>query len=275
MKKIVLFLLLVFSVALYSEITIEHTEPYVAYRNSALKLEISLVGNRQEVVEFKLYYRERGEVAYNTIDIDIDSGQVGEYDITIPVSQFAQGLEYYLEVELQEGQLITYPAKQPTLNPIMVQVIDEETESNFIVLNDLDDIEEGVDFSLSISLYNIQDQIDLKTVKFYKNGRDVTKDLIITPTLLVYNVKKISDSFSFQVKAKNIDGEELVSKEQTVTVKKKMFTYELPYNIRGNVIYKGNTNSISYDNDDNQTSESSTNTHSTTVNVSGHNRYLE
>lgn len=273
MKKIVIFLLLVFSVALYSEITIEHSEPYIAYRNSDLKLEISLVGNRQQVVEFKVYYRERGEVAYNIIDIDADSGQIGEYEITIPVSQYAQGLEYYMEVETGDGQLITYPAEQPTLNPIMVQVIDEDIETNFVILNDLEDIEEGVDFSLSISLFNIRDEIDLNTVKFSRNGKDVTKDLIITPTLLVYNVKKISDSFNFQVQAKKLDGEEIVSRMQTVSVKKKMFTYELPYNIRGNINYRGNTNSISYDNDNNQSTENSTNTHSTSVNVSGHNRF--
>ncbi len=273
MRKMILLLLFVLSVALYSEMIIEHNQPYVAYKDSVLNLDIFIDGNWQELVEFFVYYRERGEVAYNSIEVDLQSGVNGEYKVPIAISQFARGLEYYIEVKTLEDDKITYPSQQATLNPILVQVIEEKKSSDLVILSDLQDVELGSDFSLSVSIFTIKDEIDFDSINFYINGRNQTKKLLITPTLLVYNQKDIEESFNFQITAKKINGQMIDTGLQRVSVKQKMFTYQLPYNLRGSVNYKGNTNSFSYDDTANSSSESSSNTHSAILLASGHNRY--
>jgi len=273
MKKIILFILLTLSVALYSEITIEHNEPYLGYKGTNLNLDITIDGNWQEVIELLVYYRERGSVAFNSINVEVQSAQNGDYRVVIPISETAKGLEYYIEVKTKLEEVFTYPQNQPNLNPIMVQIIDKVISNDFVILNELTDIEDGSDLSLSISLFNIRDELDYNSITFYKDGRNVTKEVIITPTLLVYNVNKIRRSFNFQITAKTLSGELLDSGVQKVNVKQKMFTYDLPYNIRGNVNYKGNTNKISDDN--NESSERATNTHSTIINASGNYKFVK
>ena len=273
MKKIILFVLLVVCVALYSEITIDHTEPYVGYKDSNLKLEITIEGNWQDVTELMIYYRERGEVAYNSISVAPQTSQNGDFNVSIPVSKFARGLEYYIEVSTEDAEVVTYPESQPNLNPVIVQIIENALNTDFVILNELKDIEVGSTFSLSVSLFNVQDKIDYTSIKFYKDGDEVTKDLIITPTLLVYNIEKIDKNFSFQITAQSLTGEKMDSGEHSVELKFKMFTYELPYNLRGSVNYKGNTNKFSYDDSAFQGSEQSTNSHSAILNISGNNRY--
>ncbi|MBI9032151.1 hypothetical protein JEZ13_09155 [bacterium] len=273
MKKIILFILLTLSIALYSEITIDHNEPFLGYKESTLSLDINLDGTWQDAFELVIYYRERGEVAFESINVDLQSGQNGEFRVFLPISELARGLEYFIELKTKNNEILTYPADQPSLNPIMVQIIERVISNDFVILNDLTDVEEGEDFSLSVSLFNLKDKVDLNTIELFIDGRNVTRDVIITPTLLVYNVKRIRKSFTFQIRATTISGEVLDSGEQSVRVKQKMFTYELPYNIRGSANYKGNSNKISYDNTDNQSSEESTNTHSTIFSLSGHNKY--
>lgn len=273
MRKIILFVLLVLSLSLYSEITIEHIEPYVGYKNSELNLDITIEGNWQDVVELIVYYRERGEVAYNLLSVDLQSSQNGDFEATVPVSEFSRGFEYYIEATTTDDQVVTYPATQPNLSPIIVQIIENVMSTDFVILNDLKGIEAGSELSLSVSLYNIQNNIDYSTIKFYKDGKDVTRDVIITPTLLVYNIDKLKKSFNFQITAKTNSGEILDSGEQFAQVKVKMFTHELPFNLRGSANYKGNTNTYSYDDSDYQGSERSTNTHSAILSVSGNNRY--
>lgn len=273
MKKIIFFLLYVLSIALYSEIIIEHNQPYVAYKDSILTLDIFLEGNWQEVTDFIVYYRERGEVAYEIVTVDPQSGRNGDYQVPISISQYARGLEYYIEVKTIDNQVVTYPSQQATLSPILVQVIREEIVSDFVVLNDLEDVEQDSDFSLSVSLFSLKDEIDYDSINLYINGKDQTKNLIVTPTLLVYKVEDIKESFNFRITGKKLSGQSLDSGLLKVSVKQKMFTYELPYNLRGNVNYKGNTNSFSYEDSNDRSSESSSNNHSAIFTVSGHNSY--
>lgn len=273
MKRIILFALLVFSAALYSEIKIEHTEPFIGYKNSNLYLDFTVEGDWQEILEMIVYYRERGEVVFSNLSIDILTGSNGDYQAIIPVSEFSRGLEYYLEVKTKLDETITYPENQPTLNPIMVQIIENVIDNDFVVLNDLTDLEEGADFSLSVSLFNLQDKLDYESIKFFKDGKDATKEAIITPTLLVYSVSKLKKSFSFRITGLTVTGEKLDSGELTVNVKQKMFAYKLPFNVRGNVNFKGNTTSITYDDVDNVINQRPTDTYSSIFNVSGNNRY--
>lgn len=272
MKKLIILFLLVFNALLYSEIVIEHNPPYVAYRNSDMDLNISIEGERQRVTSLDIFYRERGEVAFKNQSLPIEYNDNGEYIALIPVSQYARGLEYYIEVRTNDDELITYPSEQATLNPVLVQIIDREISNDFVILNDMREFEEGADLSLSISIFNIRGEIDYKTIKFFVNGRNQTKKLLITPTLLVYNIKNVAESFEYRIIANKFDGTRLDSGLQAISVKKKMFTYELPYNLRGNVNYKGNTNSYDYDSANN-TSEASTNTHSAILSINGNNSY--
>ena len=103
-----------------------------------------------------------------------------------------------VEVKTKNDETITYPENQPNLNPIMVQIIENELSNDFIILNDLTGIEDGSDFSLSVSLFNLRDKVDYKSIKLFKDGRDVTKKAIITPTLLVYSINKIRKSYKIK-----------------------------------------------------------------------------
>lgn len=274
MKRIVLFTLLLLSVALYSEISIDHTQPYLGYKASNLTLDITVDGDWQEVLEVVINYRERGEVAFSALTVMVEAGNNGDFKAVVPISETSRGLEYYIEVTTKAGVILTHPENQPTMLPIMVQIIENKVNDQFVVLNDLKDIKEGSNFSLSVSLFNLKDELDYETIKFFKNGKDITKDVIITPTLLVYSIDKIRKSFEFNITAKTLTGDDLDSGKITVKVKQNVFDYELPFNLRGNVNYKGNTNNISYEDSANQNGERSTNTHSTIFNLSGHNEYL-
>lgn len=275
MRRItVIFLLLLLSMTVYSEIVIEHSEPYIGYKGIDLKLDISITRGMSELQELNVYYRERGEVAFNVIAVDGQSGVNGDFVIYMPISKHARGLEYYLEALAVNGAKYTYPLDMQTLKPISVSIIEPVVENDFVVLNELDKIEEGSDFSLSISLYNIKDNLDYSTIKAYRDKRDVTKELLITPSLLVYSVNKINKDFNFKITANTLNGKPLESEDLRIKVKKKIYNYELPLNIRGNVNYKGSTTNISYDDETQSNSESSTNSHSTIVSVSGNYEFL-
>lgn len=274
MRIAAILLLLVLSMTLYSAIVIEHSEPFVGYRGNDLKLDISLTGSLHELKEMNIYYRERGDVAFTVITLDSQAGVNGDFIVNLPISKQSRGLEYYIEVVTINEVKYTYPQENQTLKPISVQVIKQAFDSEFVVLSDLDNIEAGNNFSLSISLYNLKDKIDLTTIKAYRNRREITKEVIVTPSLLVYNVEKINHNFSFQVTAQTLSGELIESEEFQIRVKRKMFTYEIPYNIRGNVNYRGNTNNISYDDKTAGNSERATNSHSTVINASGDYKFL-
>ncbi len=270
MKKLILLIVILTGLGtIYSQITITHTPVYTTFRNQNLPIHITLDGDVNDVNEVRLFYRERGDIAYNIQIMEDSQLDNSVYDAFIPVSLEAKGLEYYIEAELLDETTYSYPVTQPTLTPVLVQVIDEVISNNFVLLSDMDAIHEGEDFSLSVSIYNIAETIDLSSITVMEGCNDVTSQTIITQNLIVYQAIDLNESTTFQIFALDKEGNEILSPIWDLTVKKRTFTYSLPMNIRGDVTLKSNMNNISYDNDNYQTSESSQNNFNTRFNIRG------
>ena len=266
MKKIIIitFLLLV-NMFLLADIVLNHTAPFVGYKESLFEFELNVDGDYELIQEVKVMYRERGEVAYSILELNRSQDDLFSYTEQVTLSNKAKGLEYYFEVVTIDEIVLTYPENQPTLNPILVQIINKEIDKNFILLTEDLVVEEGETFNLSVSIYPIAEKLDIRTIKVLNGNVDVTLDAIISNTLIVYTVDDMKKSTSLQITGKDKNGNDIHSDVWNITVKKRLFSYNLPLNMRGNVNFKSNLNDVSV-RESSQT-ESSRNSATTQLNL--------
>ncbi len=192
-------------------------EPLVIY---------AMVNSDQEVYNIRLLYRLEGETGF----IELPLNQYGDvWRTQIPRSNLsATELEYFLAADLDNGEIITYPAQDPENNPVSVRlqtvgtvdlrpgimaaapkVAGTGAGEILIFSPDPESTVPAGDVYIAASLYNVP-AVDVATIKLRIDGRDVSKQADISADLVAYSPLNLTPGRHFvQVSAKNQAGQSI------------------------------------------------------------------
>jgi hypothetical protein len=214
-KFIALACLLTVSVnieAIAQSTKIMHTTIQVADEGKPIDFEMLLENPPTDVEEANLFYREKGEDVFDRIEM-IDAG--GKYVARIAGKEVnPNGLEYYMSVNLDDGQEITFPEVEPKSIPIEIAVKpNEDSPSSLETIILSPEKNETIlkeDLLIAVSLFNGEGLLDLNSVILLLDGMDITSQANITVDLISYVPYQIrSGEHIVELRMNDIEGNEL------------------------------------------------------------------
>jgi len=106
-----------------SKIQIRHQQPTMVERGTPFELSFDVPGiNPNNVQEAYIFYRSNDEIAYSQKKATLVSTDV-KAQLEVNDKQ-ATSLAYYLMIELNNGDKVTYPRKNAAGNPVRVEVVE-------------------------------------------------------------------------------------------------------------------------------------------------------
>lgn len=162
---------------------IRHQSPVAFERSESNRVEFDATGfNQVDILQASLFYRYDGDFSYQQQEIDFQNGRFSLLlDIT---DRSASSIEYYLEVELSSGEILTYPENTPSENPVQVEIVDTVKEA----LPELEEVEFTIlsprqgnglreeDVVVAIALFYDPTILPEGEFKLLFDGTDVTAD---------------------------------------------------------------------------------------------------
>lgn len=107
-----------------TKLQIRHQEPTMIERGTPVELSFAVPGiNPNDIQDAYLFYRPNDEIAYQQKQAALVSSDI-KAKLTVSDKQ-ATSLEYYLQIQLNNGKKITYPGGDAASNPIRVEVVDK------------------------------------------------------------------------------------------------------------------------------------------------------
>jgi len=106
-----------------TKLQIRHQEPTMIERGAPVELSFAVPGiNPNDIQDAYIFYRPNDEIAYQQKQAALVSSDI-KAKLTVADKQ-ATSLEYYLQIQLNNGRKITYPSNDAVSNPIRVEVVD-------------------------------------------------------------------------------------------------------------------------------------------------------
>ena len=247
MKTLLIITILVTSLFL-SALEVNHDLPASLMSGDVPEIKLDVREGFETTDSVTLYYKETGNMNFSEILMEKGTETDPVFSISLEeVANYKTGLAYYFSILSTDGTTITLPADQPDINPYRVAIMlpAAEKEDSFVRLSpDPDYAEKGNSFIIAISYYAIEDEIDLSTIRFYLNNKDVTDETEISKNLLIYNVENTSyENVKYDMEAKLKTGEEVRS--DAWFTKTSVKSYEMPMNMKGKATANFNTGSDS------------------------------
>lgn len=114
-------------VSAYAQYNVQHQAPVALERNSINNLEFSIPGISQaDIQDAVFFYRYDGDFSYQQQEVRFQN-QVFRVQFN-PDNPSAGLVEYYFEVRLISGEIITFPASSPNQNPVEVEIVESLDE---------------------------------------------------------------------------------------------------------------------------------------------------
>lgn len=166
-------------------IQIHHQEPALVEGAESLELTFSTPGiNAGDVEDAFLFYRYDNEVSYRQEHASLISSEF-KAEIEVESAENAGVLEYYFEIQLNNGDKISYPSDRETEEPVRVQIVENRNPDgvqtlpvDFTILSP----EEGSmvtvnDVVVAITLFYDEEEIDMGNSRFHllMDGEDITE----------------------------------------------------------------------------------------------------
>lgn len=242
--KYILSLIMISSVLLLAaDIVPQHYPPATLRRTGETAVILNLLGDTDNLQEIIFSYRVIGEHSYQEKTRDRTEIISQEVVFQLPrLAAPATGYEYFFTIRTPLQDL-TLPENQPRINPYRVLAASAENMTNrFILLNPVTDVAPDQDLVFGVSMYNLENVIDMSSVALYLNGRDITRLSTFTPPLLVYTISEPSaGTYSFQIRAVAKDGKPVQSPLWNYSIiEKPTFMDNLPLDIGGQAIFTSN-----------------------------------
>lgn len=192
--------------AMTQSFQVQHQEPTFIERNSPVELSFEVPGiDANDIEEAYLFYRPEGDMGYSQIETDLVSSNNFNVELSVEDEQ-ASSLEYYFQIQLKNGESITYPRNQPPNNPIRVEVIDkrenerekrvEETGVDYTILSpDPGNTVAKQDVVIALTLFYDPAEIDTANSSFLMmvNGEDVTEQAHADDYFYTYSPDDLPD----------------------------------------------------------------------------------
>ncbi len=183
---------------------IRHQEPTLIERGSELELTFTVPGiDAKDVADAYLFYRVDGNIAYRQQEASLLSSQ---FSVPLAVeNKQATAVEYYFEVQLHNGETVTYPKNNPAQGPIEVDVVDqrkserqrrvEATGVDYTILSpDPEATVSQEDVVVALTLFYDAAKVDTANSSFQLllDGRDITEEANASDYFYTYSPDNLS-----------------------------------------------------------------------------------
>ena len=217
----------------YAQFNVQHQAPVAIERNSIINLEFRIPGiSQSEVQEAVLFYRYDGSFSYQQQEVSFQN-QIFRVQFNAD-NPSAALLEYYFEVRLTSGELRTFPANTPNVNPVEVEIVEsleEEKPSleqmDYTILSPIPG--NGIannDVLIAIALFYDIDVISSGEFKLYLNDQDVSEEADIGDYYISYLPPGLSTgSYSIALEYETEDETYLITEWQFSVVEPGMATF--------------------------------------------------
>lgn len=166
---------------------VQHQIPSFVERNSTFELSFKVPGiSAKDVEEAYLFYRPEGDMAYSQKEASLVSST---FNVPLSVNdKQATSLEYYFQIQLSNGETITYPQNKAAEDPVRVDIVDnrqterekrvEETGVDYTILSpEPGSTVSQQDVVIAITLFYEPAEIDTANSSFRMSvdGEDITE----------------------------------------------------------------------------------------------------
>lgn len=187
-----------------SPLRIRHQEPTMIERHSTVELNFEVPGiNANEVEDAYLFYRLEGDIAYRQKKAELLSSRF-KVPLTIENIQ-ATEVEYYFEIQLHNGEKVTYPRNVGSRGPVEVDVVArrksdreervKQTGVDYTILSPNPDATVSQnDVTVALTLFYDPAEIDTANTSFQMlvDGEDITKQANASDYFYSYAPDEIS-----------------------------------------------------------------------------------
>ncbi len=179
----------------WSPLQIRHQEPTLVEGGKSLELVFSTPGiNPNDVEDAFVYYRYDNEVSYSQKHASLLSSDF-KTELQIASADDVTLLEYYFEIQLNNGEKVTYPSESDSREAIRVDIVaereseDEEVLIDYTILSP--DPESTVslnDVMIAITLFYNEKEIDIENGSFQLllDDVDVTEQAEVNDYFFTY-----------------------------------------------------------------------------------------
>lgn len=177
----------------YAQYNVQHQAPVAIERNSVNNLEFIIPGISQaEIQDAIFFYRYDGDFSYQQQEVRF---QNQAFRVQFNVDNPSAGMvEYYFEVRLTSGEILSFPANMANENPVQVEIVnslDEEKpkleQMDYSILSPLPG--NGVtsnDVLIAIALFYDAQAIAPGEFKLFLNDQDVSEEADIGDYYISY-----------------------------------------------------------------------------------------
>ncbi len=195
-STLVLLLAIVGMASAQGPTIIVHNPVTVANPGIPLEIDARIEGmqNIGNVVDANVRFRMVGSSSWDFVQMEFS---LDELVATIPAEAVTtEGLEYFIEAEMDDGSTITYPATGAESAPVSVTVRsgDEEAaiDSGVLILSPLpEETIRDTDLFIAVSFNPSVFAVNPEDVVLRLNGKDITKKAVTTEYLLMATLERV------------------------------------------------------------------------------------
>ncbi|MFB6274128.1 MAG: hypothetical protein ABEL51_14655 [Salinibacter sp.] len=182
---------------------IRHSSPTVLEQAKAHELTFNVPGlGSGQVQKALLYYRYGGNASYKQTEVQ---RRQDTFTARLPLDRpNVSSVEYYFRIRTQDGKVLTYPLRNPASNPVRVDVVDRETETDTTAAGGLaDKIAPSIlspqpdaeiapnDAVLAVTFFYEDSSVEQGRFRVYLDGREVTDSADVGAHFLSYTPSRI------------------------------------------------------------------------------------
>lgn len=243
MKQTLIILLLLCFGTFLAGVSIEHFSPKSYAFGSDVELRLRIEDGFEQIKGATLVYRPLGKSTWQKLTLKSEPTDqlwmVGELKAA-DLKDFE--IEYYFEIQLKDGTVTNLPATNAPeprykLSPGLVQ---GEKTNAFVLLSDEQDADQGGAYILAVSFFDIADEIDLKSIRVWAGGKDVTSAATITENAILYRDNSPTAGDIRSMVSAKVNGKDVHSELWTTRVKGGGGFRFLPSNLRGSLNFVSN-----------------------------------
>ncbi len=252
MKRELLIIILIFLMGSMFALDIQHVSPQTYIPGEDLQLMLEVQQGLDDISELTLSYRIKGETRWNKEKAAQKTPGAVYYWAMIPAKYLGDNeLEYYFTAELKQGATQNFPA-QDGITPnykLVPKGMTGELSNGFVLLSEGEAANTDEGYLLAVSFFELEDELDPKSIEVWVGGRNVTADAQISPPTIMYRDDKPQVGIKKAVIKAKLGSKDIHSPIWATEILPGVGKAARPFTYRGTVNFASNYYSSSLDED--------------------------
>ncbi len=150
-----------------------------------------------DISEALLFYKNGESTDFQQVEMAFDESSM-TLNGTVPArGALAPYVEVYIRIMMRNGTVETYPAKNPTENPVRIAVKSSEGSRNILIISpERDKAALRDNFLIAASMLYAPESVDRKKTRLFLDGTDITADAVVSGDIIVYSPAKMPERIS-------------------------------------------------------------------------------